>query len=529
MTLHVDISKRLVLINSASAIVTRALRVTLLIWMYQYLLRRISPDQFAVYAVVSALIVFAPLFSSFFTSGINRYVVEACARGDRDRATEVISSIVPLVAGWALLFGILGCVFAWHIQVFVNLRPADLADARLMMVLLVGDFALQMALTPFAAGFAVRQQFLLLNIVEIAAELLRMTVLFVLLFGVGPRVLWVVVASATANAAGGLAKTVVSLRLLPEVRVTRRLFRWETARELMSFGVWTSLNHLAGMIHINADIIVLNHLAAAADVAIFKLGSEFYNQVDTLVMSAALAPMRPVLTSLYAHGATERLGDAVLRSARYVLWFSLVMAIPLAVYRRQLVTLYAGSRYLPAADVLGVLVVLFFVFPAGLLLAPLSEAAARMKGLALANAIVQFIKLSVTMYFVGRLGLGALGCALSTLLVVGSAHVLILTPMTLRMAGVKWRSYIDRVIASGVPPALAGGAVWILLNASVMPRSWTSVGLCCAIGATAYVIALLAFALNSEERTELVSLLRAAGRRAAVLSRRAAPAPTTAA
>src|SRR3954464_9879129 len=104
MNTGVEVSKRLVLINAGSAIVTRILRVTVMVWMFQFLLRRISVDQFAVYAVVTALIVFAPIFTSFFTSGISRYVVEAYAHGDHRRASQIVSSIFPIIAGWALVF-----------------------------------------------------------------------------------------------------------------------------------------------------------------------------------------------------------------------------------------------------------------------------------------------------------------------------------------------------------------------------------------------------------------------------------------
>ena len=64
---HVVISKRLVVTNAVSAVLVRLLNVFLLLWVYHYLLARISPEQFAVYPVVMAMMLFAPLFFSFFT------------------------------------------------------------------------------------------------------------------------------------------------------------------------------------------------------------------------------------------------------------------------------------------------------------------------------------------------------------------------------------------------------------------------------------------------------------------------------
>ena len=93
---YVEISKRLVLINSISSVITRLINILFLVWIYEYLLERISTEEFAVYPVVAAIIVFAPLFSSLLTGGISRFVIEAYARGEMQRVTEIVSSIVPL-------------------------------------------------------------------------------------------------------------------------------------------------------------------------------------------------------------------------------------------------------------------------------------------------------------------------------------------------------------------------------------------------------------------------------------------------
>jgi hypothetical protein len=63
-----------------------------------------------------------------------------------------------------------------------------------------------------------------------------------------------------------------------------------------------------------------------------------------------------------------------------------------------------------------------------------------------------------------------------------------------------------------------------LLAVWMRPGSWLSLALCFAIGAVAYVAALLALALSREERADLLALLGAAGRGVSVASRRATEA-----
>mgnify|MGYP000709419330 CR=1 FL=1 len=100
---HVEISKRLVIINSVSSILTMAIEVLFNFWLYQYLIRRITPEEFSLLPVVMSIMIFIPLLTVFFTSGIGRYIIDAYARGDEEGVTRIISSIFPFLAVCALL------------------------------------------------------------------------------------------------------------------------------------------------------------------------------------------------------------------------------------------------------------------------------------------------------------------------------------------------------------------------------------------------------------------------------------------
>jgi len=57
----VEISKRLVFINSLSGVATKVLNIAVLVWLYRYLLKRISTEEYALYPVLASLIAFLPL------------------------------------------------------------------------------------------------------------------------------------------------------------------------------------------------------------------------------------------------------------------------------------------------------------------------------------------------------------------------------------------------------------------------------------------------------------------------------------
>jgi hypothetical protein len=97
MASRIEISKRLVLLNTASAVLTRAINVSLIVWLHQYLLRRISPEEYQLLPLLMSIIVLLPLMTAFLTAGLGRFMLTAYAQGDDRQVTQIVSTMFPLL------------------------------------------------------------------------------------------------------------------------------------------------------------------------------------------------------------------------------------------------------------------------------------------------------------------------------------------------------------------------------------------------------------------------------------------------
>lgn len=496
---HVTVSQRLVAINAASSLVARLLNITVLLWMYQYLLTRVSPEEFAVYPVLMAVIVFAPLFFSVFTGGVSRHIIESYALGQTRRVAEIISSILPLLGAASAAFLLIGLVGAAFVEDILKIAPGMEDDARLMLFLLVVNYALQMAMLPFTTGFQVRQRFVELNIIGVLRDLLRIALLLTLLVGIGPSVLWVVVAGVIAEQAHLAAVVVRSRQLLPEAQFDSELFRWATARELVSFGVWTTVGQLANMIAISVGVLILNRYGSALDVTVYHLGATCFRQIERVIVLAA-SPLLPALTAMHSLADRARLARATLRGGRYGLWVSLLVACPLAIYSDEFVQLYLGEGFSDAAIVLSLFMVTFIFNQPSTLLPLLAMATARVRPYNLGSFVSSFIFLMLALYLVASQGLGALGVVLSVVIVTAASRLVYFWPLQLRLTRVGWRDFVGAVLVRGLLPAVAASAVWMSLGTLFPPETWLSLIILGAIGSLAYLLTLVSFCLDKAER-----------------------------
>ena len=506
----VEISKRLVVINSASTVAAAVLNMSVFVWLQQYLVRHISADEYSLLPVLAAVMVFAPLVTTVLTGGIARYAVEAYAKGDTERVTQITSTMFPLLLAVALVVLVGGGVFACYVDRVLTIAPSQAVDARIMMGLMMLMFAVQLPLAPFSVGFHVRQKFVLGSVIHLSSQGVSVALLLTLLFGVSTRVLWVTVSMTAARLVEATIRAAASRRLVPALRFNAAAFRWDVAKVLMSFGGWRVVGQVAVMIRNATAPLMLNKLGTAADVASFHLGS-LPNRHLPPFLQRALTPLSPGLTAMYATGQKERLGYLFLRIGRLCLWASMIVAVPLVVFRTECFQLYLRdkcSMYVSAGTVMALLLGCWVLRYAITGLGRMAAAMARIRAVMIIQAAGQVLNVGLALYFVAVERTGAIGVALATLIAAVVTQALGYIPLSLHMLELRFAALVRETFLPGLLPSVFGGAAWLGLRFLVAPSTWLQLGGCVLGGAAAYVIALLLLCLQPADRNDLKRIWR---------------------
>jgi len=504
---HVAVSRSLVAVNAASSVVARLVNVVGLIWIYQYLLARISVEEFALYPLVSALMLFAPLFFSFFTGGISRYVVASYARNDKDDVVVIVSSMLPVLALAGLAFLVCCGLLALNLERVFVIPENMLVSARVMLLLLATSFAIQMIALPFGTGYHVRQRFTELNlllIVRDAAKLLLMYGFFVWLW---PGVFWVVVATVVADIGCLAVVTARSRVFVPELRFRLTAVHWLRARAMVAFGMWTTLGRLAAILYVSSGTFLLNAAGTAADVTAYHLGAACFQHLQSMV-GVARQPLQPALIAMHSLDDDRRLAATSLRGGRYGLWAALVVACPMAVFASDFAVLVLGEPFANVAVVIVLFMTTFFFSqPAGLLpmIAMARGDVRRFNQLALISSLI-CVSLLAALVFGPRLG--ALGAALAIAVGTAVTQVLFMWPLNLSLSKASVSEFGRRVLAPGLAPGLVATIVWLGLAARFRPiETWIELLVIAAPGVAIYVTTLALFCLDVDDRRMLRNAL----------------------
>ena len=519
---RVEISKKLVLVNSASSVLKSVLGLGIVIWLQGHLYHRVSPDEYKVLATTMALMLFVPLLTTAVAGGITRFTTEAYSLGQNRRVTQITSTMWPLCCGGALLILLVGAVLTWQIGALLKLEPRYVNDARAMFAVLLATAAWRISLLPFMTGLTIKQKFLFRNALGLTTQLLHLGMIVIAFHFWDTRVIWVVLATIPGTILELTWSFVYSRRLVPELRFRRSEFRRELIRPVTSLGGWNLLARAAGVIRQMSGPLLLAQLPGERG-ALQVRAHRFGSYVETRFLPAVLGPLitlQPGMIGMHASGQEQRLRRTYFRTTRYLLWVVALFGIPAVIFRNELYRAWLGPgsiTEMPEAPI--VMMLLFaklpFNFPQPVL-AQIALAQGKSRLTAIRSAIIEGLTLIATLYLVFGEGMGAVGVAAATLVGTAVLQPALMWPLGLRLTNATFGAWTRSVLVPGAIPSLVAGPVWLAAGHWLAPTSLVELAISGAIGAAVYALVLVRFCLSPEDRADLATAVaRLRGKRGA--------------
>jgi len=503
-------------INAVSSVGTRILQISVLVWVNQYLLKRIPAEEYSLLPLLMSLLVFGELFKNAFVSGVGRFIVEADTKGEEESVTRVVSSVFPYLAGLAAILALVGGVALYFVTAITGVDPEYENQARGMLALLLLPLLGSIVGSPFQVGLYVKQRFVVLNAIDLGCEILRVAMVVGLLLGVSVSVLWLVVASTTASLLNLALRIFFTRRELPSARFRREYFSKATAKQLFSFSAWTSIGSLMSMVVTTVPVLLLGHFSSALEIACYHLGRLPDVNIRRLAL-AAMIPAQPALTALYARNGMDAVKALYFRGGKYHLWATLVLVAPLVVFGGSIVQLYVGEDYLRTAQVFTTLLMMYPFIWASAMFYRVAHANGNVGAFFRCEIITVIVSVPVLYLLIAVFKMGALGAALGVAVPSVLNHVLQIWQKGLKTVAGSWRQFYRETLVPGLLPFGGAIVVSVIFRNLVSLDNWLVIGLGSGVAMLVYLWVMVQFCFDVDDR----AILKKAGGLFAKLQKRA--------
>lgn len=308
------------------------------------IIESISTELSGFVGLANNFITCAQIVVSALNTMASRFITIHIHQKDEEQANEYFSSVFYGNLMMAGIFLIPMLTLVIFVDSFFQVPPLYVTDVRILWLFLFANFFLSIIGSVFSVATYCKNRLDLTSIRTIHAEIIRV-VFLVVAYKFFPKYIWYIgVASLLHTSYLTFSNVQFTKRLLPEIHVERKYFRWKKVWELISLGLWNSLTRLSQVLLDELDIFISNIFIGATAMSALSNAKMVPTAISGL-MGTVVGVFSPQITIAYAQGDKKKLIDIIKSSNRIMIF---IMSIPLA-----FVTAYGDiffSLWLPKRD-----------------------------------------------------------------------------------------------------------------------------------------------------------------------------------
>lgn len=492
--------------NLASSYLLTATVALVTLVMTPILVRTLGQEEYGIWALASALILYFKLLEFGIGKAIPRYVAEHAVAGDDAGLSRVLTTATTVLGVIAIGGFAVALLVAVAFPDLFGVSGALRTTARITVALVTFDLCLSIAVDAFGWALIGLQRFDLINATLIAV-LLGQSVAAGIVLAAGGGLVALAVSSVLISVAGQTVRYRMARRLLPGVALApRRLFDRTLVRPFLSRSAWLGVIDLATVVVFRIDVVIVGLIFDVRAAAIYAVAQKLSFALEQLIQPTTKA-FFPHASELAARGDLAGLRRSLLAATRISLLVATPLAIALAVLAGRILDVWVGSGFDDAAAVVVFLscAAIIVALTRGGLLILQGGGEPRVPALIYGSEAVLNAALSIGLAY----AIGPEGVALGTL-VAATVGAAVFVPVLCSSLGLKPAEFVVPLARAHIPAAAAALAVaWLVTRSSLGSVAEVLAAAAAIVGA--YLAVFAVTGLDAGERRWL--LVRARGLR----------------
>jgi O-antigen/teichoic acid export membrane protein len=388
-----------------------------------YIVHRIGLERYGIWAILSIVTRYMGLFDLGIESSFVKYISENHAKKNYNKLNEVINTgfVFYLFFGAAII--LIGYYFIDYFILIFKIPAALRHETYVVFLLCIFFFGLQNALSIFSTMQVSLQRMDISNKISILMSFVYIACILYFLKG-GYGLIGLMTSNAVIIVLTSIVNVVVAYKILPELKINILFFtKWETLKDMFSFGFKLQLQKLSNLIMFQLDKFLIGYFLTVALVSYYHLGSAVVISVYTVctILDTALAP---ALVEIEAKGERKRLIEAYIMTTKYVSFMIVPIFIFTMISANNIMCLWMGDKeFSYAATVIQILCVGFMINVISHVSSQVCIAINRPKHIALSSMIIVVANAAISLALIKLFGFPWVAIGTASGLIIGSLYI----------------------------------------------------------------------------------------------------------
>jgi O-antigen/teichoic acid export membrane protein len=306
-----------------------------------YLIRTLGDARYGVWCVVEAILAYFTLFDLGIAACLVRFVARHHAVNERAELNKIVSCCLVVFSVAAGCVLVLGGALVPLAAPDLDRKLGERGDVAPFMLLMLANLAATLPLSVFPTILDGLQCF-------VAKSLVRLLLLAARVGGIvyametHPGLWSLAIVYTSVNLLEHAAMGVLAFRILPGLRISRRLVDRTTLRQVRGYSIDAFLAMLAGRITVQTGAIVVGGFLTAAAAAHYVIAARLVDMAKNLLRSITTT-LTPAVSEREARGDTDGVRRVLLDGTRCVLYLVLPVHLGLLFFGRPFLTRWIGG------------------------------------------------------------------------------------------------------------------------------------------------------------------------------------------
>lgn len=493
--------------NISYNLVSFGLTLVINFFFTPYLIRTVGKEAYGFVPLVNNLIGYASIITAAVGSMAGRYITMSYYQNDKENACAFFNSVFVANTFLSILFSIIGFIFVLFIDAVLNVPTYLLGEVQWLFVFALLGMVMSLSTNIIGIGTYTKNRIDIKSFWDMITGLIRVGLILLLFWLLKPSIVYMSLSAMLASVVYIFVNIHYKRVLIPDIKFApRRYYSFSKVRELVSSGIWNSLNMLSNIITVHVDLLITNIFINAATVGDYSIAKTIPG-----VLSHASGMISSTFTAqfniLYAKGKIEELVHEIKKSMIIVGFMSSIPIGFMLIDADHFMTLWIGDAFNDTILFLSFLSVLPMAINNTAPIFGVFTITNKRKVPALVLLIVGILNIGIVFVLLKTTSLGVYAIALTSGALLTLRNIFFTAPYGSHCLGIKKGEFLPAILKGCLAIVVVVG-VTIGIRFVMVVDSW--LGFFVEFCLVAFISSLLNFyiILNDENRKYLIGIIR---------------------
>lgn len=318
---------RQLIVNIASAVMAFAVNMGISFFLTPYIVAHLGIEANGFLGLANNFVSYASLLTIALNSMAGRFITLKICDNDMEEANKYFNSVLLANIVLSIIVFFVSAICIFRIEYMISIPQNLLLDVKLTLIISFSNFIISIMTSVFSISFFATNKLYISSMRGIQSNILRAVIIIIGFLFFKPMIVYVTLGAMASSIFVLIFDVYYSKKLLPEIKINRKMFDFEKVKELFASGIWNTITKLSQIFTSGLDLLVSNIFINATAMGVLTVAKTVPTVIINLFCSVS-SVFSPEMTILYGQNKNDELKRSIKQAIRLLCVF---VSIPIAI------------------------------------------------------------------------------------------------------------------------------------------------------------------------------------------------------